>query len=248
MAKSKDYMRKYREKIKQINGSISLFGKDTRAHITHLYTTPDSRDDVIDMALYTGFVEGSFGTDVIGTQSMSAYMLQLQKLEKEYGAIHAIPTKVYAATGNFSAAAGSAGNGNAILLLNPRYMSNAAVLAKNKRKAEASFQSMPTNGRLTSYAGYTVTHEYGHLVQNALYERAISRGVSISEDAFSARARREIVSIAMKRYSSSGIAMSNYGRSNSYEFFAEAFANAHLGAPNAIGLAMRDYLRDNKLK
>lgn len=35
---------------------------------------------------------------------------------------------------------------------------------------------------------------------------------------------------------------------NSYEFFAEAFANAHLGAPNAIGLAMCDYLRDNKLK
>lgn len=248
MAKSKDYMRKYRDKIKHINENISLFGKDTRADIKHIYTTPDSRDDVIDMALYTGFVEGSFGTDVIGTQSMSTYMLQLQKLEKEYGAIHAIPTKVYAATGNFSAAAGSAGNGNAILLLNPRYMSNAAVLAKNKRKAEASFQSMPTNGRLTSYAGYTVTHEYGHLVQNALYERAISRGVSISEDAFSARARREIVSIAMKRYSSSGIAMSNYGRSNSYEFFAEAFANAHLGAPNAIGLAMRDYLRDNKLK
>lgn len=50
------------------------------------------------------------------------------------------------------------------------------------------------------------------------------------------------------RVESSGVAMSNYGRSNSYEFFAEAFANAHLGAPNAIGLAMRDYLRDNKLK
>lgn len=27
MAKSKDYMRKYREKIKHINESISLFGK-----------------------------------------------------------------------------------------------------------------------------------------------------------------------------------------------------------------------------
>lgn len=248
MAKSKEYMRKYREKIKHINESISLFGKDTRAHITHLYVTPDSRDDVIDMALYTGFVEGSFGTDVIGTQSMSAYMLQLQKLEKEYGAIHAVPTKVYAATGNFSAAAGSAGDGNAILLLNPRYMANAATLARNQRRAEEIFQAMPTNGRLTSHAGYTVTHEYGHLVQNALYERAISRGVSISEDAFSARARREIVSIARKRYSSNGIAMSNYGRSNAFEFFAEAFANAHLGTPNAIGLAMRDYLRDNKLK
>lgn len=248
MAKSKDYMRKYREKIKLINEGISLFGKSTKVKISHIYTTPDSRDDVIDMALYTGFVEGSFGTDVIGTQSMSAYMLQLQKLEKEYGAIHAVPTKVYAATGNFTAAAGSDGNGNANLLLNPRHMANAATLARNQRREEATFFFMPTNGRLTSYAGYTVAHEYGHLVQNALYQRAISRGASVSADTFSEIAKKEINSIAMKKYSSKGVAMSTYGQYNSYEFFAEAFANAHLGAPNAIGLAMRDYLRDNKLK
>lgn len=67
-------------------------------------------------------------------------------------------------------------------------------------------------------------------------------------DTFSEIAKKEINSIAMKKYSSKGVAMSTYGQYNSYEFFAEAFANAHLGAPNAIGLAMRDYLRDNKLK
>ena len=127
-------------------------------------------------------------------------------------------------------------------------MANAATLARNQRREEATFFSMPTDGRLTSYAGYTVAHEYGHLVQNALYQRAISRGASVSADTFSEIAKKEINSIAMKKYSSKGVAISTYGTYNSYEFFAESFANAHLGAPNAIGLAMRDYLRDNKLK
>ena len=76
MAKSKNYMRKYRDKIKHINESISLFGKDTKAHITHIYDTPDSRDDVIDMALYTGFVEGSFGTTARSMQFQQKYMPQ----------------------------------------------------------------------------------------------------------------------------------------------------------------------------
>ncbi|WP_148362926.1 hypothetical protein [Olsenella massiliensis] len=110
------------------------------------------------------------GTDAIGTQSMGAYLSAIAKMEKEYEALKATPTVLAGADGEgFYAAAGSIGDG-AVMLLNRSYMGNAAKHARSQRDEESSGFKMPTNGRITSQAAYTVKHEYGHLLQNALYQ------------------------------------------------------------------------------
>ncbi len=62
------------------------------------------------------------------------------------------------------------------------------------------------------------------------------------------RAFLSIASSAVRKYDATGKYLSNYGKTNAVEFFAESFANANLGTPNAIGRAMQDYLKRNSLR
>lgn len=231
------------------HAGISLLGRNTALSITSILESKDQRKDVNDISSLAGFTGGSYGTDAIDTQSMSAYMLHLHRLEKEYGALEAVPTSIHGATGRgFLAAAGGDGKGHATLLLNVGEMKNAAHRAKSEITSQRTHHHMPTDGKLTSRAGYTVTHEYGHLVQHALYQKAVKNGYTGTEKAFRRRAYRDIASSAVRKYGATGKDLSNYGRSNTAEFFAESFANANLGAPNAFGRAMQDYLKRNSLR
>lgn len=133
-------------------------------------------------------------------------------------------------------------------LLHVGHMKNAAKRAKGEITAQQTHHHMPIDGRLTSRAGYTITHEYGHLVQHALYQRALKNGYNGTEEAFRQRAFVSIASSAVRKYGATGKDLSNYGRNNAAEFFAESFANANLGAPNAFGRAMQDYLKSNPLR
>lgn len=49
------------------------------------------------------------------------------------------------------------------------------------------------------------------------------------------------------KYGATSKSLSEYGKSNHYEAFAESFANLNSGSPNAFGKAMGDYLKKNKL-
>lgn len=86
---------------------------------------------------------------------------------------------------------------------------------------------------------YTIDHEFGHVVENYILRKR-------NTDAGAMLTLRDIMNIAKSEY---GVDMkiyqqtvSRYGKANAREFFAEAFANAHGGKPNVIGLAMRKYL------
>ena len=230
---------KGREKIK-------LMGASTDVKARNVGGSPDSRRDVSDMASLAGF-KGTAGTDGIGTVSMGAYTSAIAKLEREYGALKAIPTVLAGADGSgfYAAAAGSARG--AVLMLHRKSMANAAKHAKAQKREEADGFKMPTDGKLTSRAGYTVRHEYGHLLQNALYQKARKNGYTGTAAQHAAFVYRRIEATAREKYKATSESLSKYGHSNAKEAFAESFANLNSGAPNAFGKALGDYLKNNKL-
>ncbi len=102
---------------------------------------------------------------------------------------------------------------------------------------------MPT----ANYKSYTFTHEFGHLLENYLL-----RGKNTEAEA--RRIRSDIISIAARESKlnrkevlklASKYALQN---NNPREFFAEVFANAFMGKPNALGKAMRTYLKGEMKK
>lgn len=119
---------------------------------------------------------------------------------------------------------------------------------------------------------YTVTHEYGHMVQNTFIKKAmedyglerLKASIDYSKKTQKAmfkqynkihadtekRCCAEILDIAKEANVNFklGDNISRYGRTNYAEFFAEAFANSQLGAPNEIGKAMQVWLERNILK
>ena len=130
------------------------------------------------------------------------------------------------------------------LLINRRLMSGIANMNAAQREMERIGWNMPTDGKVTSLARYSITHEYGHLTESALYLKSRSSG-STKTEGQDARARTNAILKIAKGYGATRGDVSHYGQQNSYEFFAEAFANAHSGKPNAIGRAMSEYLKRN---
>lgn len=113
---------------------------------------------------------------------------------------------------------------------------------------------------------YTVTHEYGHMVQNTVIKKAMENygleklkaSIDYSKKTEKARLKQykkiwadtekrccaEILDIAKEANVNFklGDNISRYGRTNYAEFFAEVFANSQLGAPNELGKAMLVWL------
>lgn len=97
---------------------------------------------------------------------------------------------------------------------------------------------------------YTVTHEYGHALEfDTIYKRNKDRLRGVwNSDIMEEQAtfiRGEIIDIAIKNNPAFDEvkALSGYGEENSYEFFAECFANSQLHQPNELGIAMREWLK-----
>lgn len=113
---------------------------------------------------------------------------------------------------------------------------------------------------------YTVTHEYGHMVQNTVIKKAmedyglekLKASIDYSKKTEKVRLKQykkiwadtekrccaEILDIAKEANVNFklGDNISRYGRTNYAEFFAEVFANSQLGAPNELGKAMLVWL------
>lgn len=209
--------------------------------------TPDSRKDIQTMFVgHTGFSE-ILGTDQMDTAVLGAYGIQLNNLERKYGAIGGSDKpKVGMVDGaDFIAAVSYNPNNTAkqTLILNYSDMGNISKAVKQQRKAEKSGWAMPTDSSVKNMARYTVTHEYGHMLHNSLYAKAVASGYTGTRNQWLGSQVRSIKSNAQKKYGATSKSMSTYGKSNSAEFFAEAFANANLGNPNAMGKAMNDWLR-----
>ena len=137
-----------------------------------------------------------------------------------------------------------------------------------------------------AYDVYSITHEYGHMVQNKLiYTKELwdnytnfgspkkVQGMSSSDlikqyyekekfwkdntEGVKAKMRKEIIAIAKEKNpnfsldaskNADGMSpLSEYGKKNDDEFFAECFANAFCGSPNELGMAMLEWFRRNGL-
>lgn len=131
--------------------------------------------------------------------------------------------------------------------------------------------SMPCKTDRETVLRYTVTHEYGHMIQNKMtfdYLKTLGwtpetmikfldltpyhttkQKWKFYYDAMEKVERdcyNEIVAIAEKNNPEFSIDdnISKYGKSNLAEFFAEVFANSQLGAPNELGRAMIEWLKE----
>lgn len=114
---------------------------------------------------------------------------------------------------------------------------------------------------------YSLTHEFGHFIENyfideynqkhlaefsnmktrALNAKSISQSKKILrnwESKVTDSIAQEIFEIAQKNNKDFDLSLnlSQYGKKNSFEFFAECFANLECGKPNELGIAMKQFL------
>lgn len=119
---------------------------------------------------------------------------------------------------------------------------------------------------------YTITHEFGHFIESmfideynkqhlaeflnmkskALNAKTIAQSkkvISKWEANIADQISQDIYDIALKNNPNIKIneILSEYGKKNSFEFFAECFANLECGKPNELGLALKEYLKKRGL-
>lgn len=140
-----------------------------------------------------------------------------------------------------------------------RWFKNTKDLVDSEKIARETFFSMPfTDEYLKTY---TITHEYGHMIEAYVcssrtdFDALNIKFASLSPEAKRGRYRQteksearkitdEIVAIAKSKNPNFSMKenLSKYGHTNSFEFFAECFANSQCGSPNELGLAMQEWL------
>lgn len=234
-------------------GTISTSGdRSTQqgVNISNIGGAPDKRSDIQKSFVdELGFKE-VLGTNRIPTATLNSYAIALKGLEKEYGAIAASDNPVFATgngpIGNSAIAAvyfNPAHPSDQKMVINSNYLSSTSMNLATLRKGESTGHFSQTDGKITRQNAYAVTHEYGHMLENAL---ASQSGKSLAS--YESSARSQIRNIAQTKYGAASTASSKYGKENSAEFFAEAFASLHSGNPDAYGKAMGDWLKSNKLK
>lgn len=219
------------------------------APVTQQTTGPRSVQDSIKKIEDIGFIvsgRAEAGLQALGDQYAQEVSDMLESLEATYGA-HAVHQQArrdvgmrftaedlgsdtYASvwSNNYSGVASTIG-------FNTRYSYDAKNTAY--KDEVASKWKMPSN--LTGVQ-YTAAHEYGHMLQ---FSMMVKSGYGGTSGQFAAGQKKTIMGIAKKKYGATKADMSDYGHTNSREFFAEAFANAVGGSPNAVGKAMSDWLK-----
>lgn len=195
---------------------------------------------------------------------------QLVNLEEKFGAIR--KSSGYITSSNSGNAIAYIANSvytptrQNMSLCNSSYRKSMEEFLKGERQMVESFWAMPCAEE--KLAVFSVTHEYGHALQNVLLQAEMEkRGWSAStpfsmmdrtkktqkardkfyiktDEEFSKRCFNEIVEIAKSNNSEFSLKdnLSRYGRSNYHEFFAEVFANSQCGEPNELGKAMIEWL------
>lgn len=98
---------------------------------------------------------------------------------------------------------------------------------------------------------YTASHEFGHVLEVvALYERTQGLPTWAVGDEFKRQAkliRKEVIACAKEidkkvNFRNYTKYLSEYGRKDEFEFFAECHANMRCGKPNALGQALKKWL------
>lgn len=196
---------------------------------------------------------------------------QLVRLEDKFGAIHKSSLTRFDDVNHANAAA-CAESGYAtphiqnLSLCRSHYFDKAQMLQKEKKWIDSKWSVPCLESELPIVS---LTHEYGHMIQNNLVAQAMREAgwnennyfAFIDRKAKSANAKfkwyikqrksvqdmcyNEIIAIAKEKNPLFVLEdnISGYGKTSKAEFFAEVFANSQLGKPNELGNAMNEWLK-----
>lgn len=106
---------------------------------------------------------------------------------------------------------------------------------------------------------YLITHEFGHGVENSIYEferkkrfkKLTSENYSEFRDEIASEIKNDVIKIWKNKYTTGieddKIELSKYSKTNDREWFAETFTNLELAErPAPIALALKEYLERYK--
>lgn len=149
------------------------------------------------------------------------------------------------------------------LCLSNKFYKNIDILQDSYKRGQETFFKMPSSDNFKNT--YTITHEYGHIVEAQVTSRRLRQqytemgfnydtdsveilkdfsGFKRSYKRHESDIRNEILDIAKNNNPNFDLKknLSEYGYTNSAEFFAEVFANSQCGQPNELGKAMELWL------
>lgn len=272
--KLRDYCEKegiyYRRDRTEVYGYNKAVDKSKESDIIKIKDAHEANDALINKAGFSA-VEESF--DLIDDKLKISNTNQILKLEEKFGCIHKSEGTICSVSDSPSTIAYVRSRvtypSKQNLSLCPKSFGSYSDLISTQRRNTESNWSMPVELTEEKLSVATVTHEYGHILQNVLIESEMkAQGWNPSEPNafvdvtkktsksrlkwyFNIRSKvlndcfSEIIAIAKERNSDFILAdnISKYGCTDKAEFFAEVFMNSQLGAPNELGDAMNIWLK-----
>lgn len=219
-----------------------------------------------------GFGSVSENVSIIDEKLLAENVTQLKKLNDRFGALNADNNGYFTATSAKNAVAYSQGNfrnlkHQSMSLCGNSYGRGYDYLVSKERDFVSTNWSMPCLDK--NLPIYTVTHEYGHIFENKVIRSRVDMDVFEKaykekmlekngakkamdflkkEEAKQAKTIwQEITQIAKEENPDFLVSknISEYGKTNYFEAFAETFANSQCGSPNELGNAMNIWLERN---
>ena len=219
-----------------------------------------------------GFGSVSDNVSAIDEKLLTENVTQLKKLNDRFGALTAENNGYFTATSAKNAVAYSQGNfrnlnNQSMSLCGNSYGRGYEYLVSKERDFVSTNWSMPCLDK--NLPIYTVTHEYGHIFENKVIRGMVD--MDVFEQAYNAKMLekngakkamdflkkeeakqaktiwQEITKIAKEENPDFLVSknISEYGKTNYFEAFAETFANSQCGSPNELGKAMNIWLERN---
>lgn len=236
------------------------------------YKTASSREEADALLKELGFGHISGGTNKINEQ---VYIDTVNRLSELNARFKAITPDMEFATGKMNSVAyvrhtyGKAGS-DMLKLSTNFYKETDTALRYGAEGATALWAEgkqahwMPVSDDFLTTC--SITHEYGHILQNfliftpdvtkkyndyrgqSMYWQA-TKFIDDTEKTIKKKHKDEIIEIAKGLDPNFDLEknLSTYGHKNTSEFFAECFMNAFCGAPNTLGRAMMIWLERNEL-
>lgn len=177
---------------------------------------------------------------------------QLKSLEDRFNIVHRSNETSFNYVGRHKAIAfvTSRGfnSGNQWLTINGQYFKSVDEMMRSTFDMVRQGWSMPIDLRNDyELQTYSITHEYGHMIHNLLFRQhqLTNPASNITRGEWVANVQNELINIATKNNPDFKLLdnISQYGRKNQYEFFAEVFANSQYSQPNELGMAMQEWLK-----
>ena len=191
---------------------------------------------------------------------------KFNELNDRFGAVTKVNNSIEAVNKRYIASVSSAyynPKDNINFNLTSKYYKDADLLKDVEFRGREQFFSMPFSDE--NWSVNTITHEYGHAIEAKVVSKRLRKqytemgfnydtdSVEILKDFSGLKRsykrhendiRNEILDIAKSNNPNFDLLknLSEYGRTNSAEFFAEVFANSQCGQPNELGKAMELWL------